>query len=80
MNCTFICLISLEKKYYVPISAHLSPTQPFRQNNIIQRSIDFFKNKITDLSTMRSVSKMAQPAYKMAKVVDGKLCSILKRF
>ena len=28
---------------------------------------------------MRSVSKMAQPAYKMARVIDGKLCSILKK-
>ena len=70
-----------EKNINVPnFFAHLSPTQPFRQNNIIQKGIDFFfKNKITDLSTMRSVSKMAQPAYKMARVIDGKLCSILKK-
>lgn len=60
--------------------AHLSPTQPFRQNNVIQKGIDFFfRNKTSDLNTMRSVTKMAQPAYKMARVIDKRLCSILKK-
>ena len=60
--------------------AHLSPVVPIRKNKIIEKGIKFFfKKKKNDLQTMRSVSEMVQPAYKMMRIVNGKLCSIKKK-
>ena len=57
--------------------AHLSPVVPIRKNRIIERGVKFFfKKKKNDLQSMRSVSEMVQPAYKMMRIVEGKLCSI----
>jgi CMP-N,N'-diacetyllegionaminic acid synthase len=60
--------------------AHLSPVVPIRINNIIKKGVKyFFTKKKNDLQTMRSVSEMTQPAYKMMRIIDGKLCSIKKK-
>lgn len=59
--------------------AHLSPTVPFRNKNIISRGINFFfKNKVSDLQTMRSVSLYQSSAYKNVRVIKKKICSLLK--
>ena len=60
--------------------AHLSPTVPIRINNIIKKGVNFFfKNKKSKYESMRSVSEMSQPSYKMMRIINGKLCSILKK-
>ena len=59
--------------------AHLSPTVPLRLNKVIEKGIKyFFKNKKKN-STMRSVSEMSQPSYKTMRIIDNKLCSIIKK-
>lgn len=82
-NDLYLYMIDFFKKKKIQLPdhfAHLSPTLPFRQNDIIKKGINYFyKNKTSDFCTMRSVSKMTQPAYKMARVINGRLCSILKR-
>lgn len=67
-----------KKKIEMPnFFAHLSPVVPVRKNKIIEKGIRFFfKKKKSDFQTMRSVSEMVQPAYKMTRIINGKLCSI----
>ncbi len=59
--------------------AHLSPTVPFRFNNIINKGIKHFFKMKKFSSTMRSVSQMSQPSYKTMRIINNKLCSILKK-
>ena len=60
--------------------AHLSPTVPFRSNNIISKGIKFFfKNKKSQLQTMRSVNLYSSNAYKNVRVINKKICSIIKK-
>tara|TARA_B100000989_G_scaffold81467_3_gene58187 strand:- start:5342 stop:6091 length:750 start_codon:yes stop_codon:yes gene_type:complete len=60
--------------------AHLSPTVPFRNKNIISKGINFyFKNKNSDLQTMRSVSIYQSSAYKNVRIIKNKICSIIKK-
>ncbi len=60
--------------------AHLCPTLPIRSNDIIKKGINyFFLNKKKGYETMRSVSEMTNPSYKTVRIVNKKLCSILKK-
>jgi CMP-N,N'-diacetyllegionaminic acid synthase len=60
--------------------AHLSPTVPLRNKKIIINGINyFFKNKKSNLYNMRSVSLFEPNAYKMCRVINGKICSILRK-
>jgi CMP-N-acetylneuraminic acid synthetase len=60
--------------------AHLSPTVPFRSNNIISKGIKFFfQNKKNNTQTMRSVNLYSPNAYKNVRVINNKLCSIIKK-
>ena len=73
--------IFLQKQYNTPnFFAHLSPVVPIRKNKIIERGIKFFFKKENDLQTMRSVSEMVQPAYKMMRIINGSYAQLKKRF
>ena len=79
-NQLYIYMLNYFKKNKIKTPkffAHLSPVVPIRKNKIIERGVKFFfKKKKNDLQSMRSVSEMVQPAYKMMRIVGGKLCSI----
>ena len=60
--------------------AHLSPTVPYRKNDIISKGVDFFfKNKNSNFQSMRSVSLYPFSAYKHSRVIDKKICSIINK-
>ena len=59
--------------------AHLSPTVPIRLNNVIKRGVEYFFIKKKMFESMRSVSEMTQTSYKTMRIIDGKLCSIIKK-
>ena len=71
----------LDKKKIIPpdFFAHLSPTAPIRLNNVIKRGVEYFFRKKKMFESMRSVSEMSQPSYKTMRIIDGKLCSIIKK-
>ena len=71
----------LYKKKIIPpdFFAHLSPTAPIRLNNVIKRGVEYFFRKKKMFESMRSVSEMPQPSYKTMRIIDGKLCSIIKK-
>jgi len=82
-NDLYISLLKNFKKKNIQTPnffAHLSPTVPFRQNNVIAKGLAFFfKNKKTKFQTMRSVSNYPSSAYKNIRIIDNKICSILKK-
>ena len=60
--------------------AHLSPTVPFRNKNVIAKGINFFfKNKTSKFNSMRSVSLYPSSAYKNVRIINKKICSIVKK-
>ena len=60
--------------------AHLSPTVPYRPDKVISKGINFFfQNKKNKLQTMRSVNIYPPNAYKNARVINKKICSIIKK-
>ena len=82
-NELYIYMLNFFKKQKIQTPnffAHLSPVSPFRANNVIKRGVKyFFKKKKNNFQTMRSVSEMEQTAYKMMRIINGKLCSIKKK-
>lgn len=82
-NDLYINMLKIFKKKKIQTPdffAHLSPTVPFRQNNVISKGLNFFfKNKKSKLQTMRSVSNYPSSAYKNVRIVNNKICSIIKK-
>ena len=82
-NDLYVYMLNFFKKKKIDLPnffAHLSPVVPFRTNNVIKRGVKyFFKKKKNNFQSMRSVSQMGQPAYKMMRIINGKLCSIKKK-
>jgi len=69
-----------QKKIKLPnYIAHLSPTVPLRLNKVIEKGIRFFLKNKKKNSSMRSVSEMSQPSYKTMRIINNKLCSIIKK-
>jgi len=58
---------------------HLRPTSPIRNVKSLYRAINFFKKNQSKYSAIRSANKMGNPAYRANRIVDGKLCSIIKK-
>ena len=71
----------LDKKKIIPpdFFAHLSPTAPIRLNNVIKRGVEYFFRKKKLFESMRSVEEMSQTSYRNMRIIDGKLCSIMKK-
>ena len=58
---------------------HLRPTSPIRNKNSLKKAINFFKKNEKKYSAVRSASRMSNPAYRSNRIVNGKLCSIIKK-
>lgn len=71
----------LNKKKITPpdFFANLSPTIPIRSNNVIKRGVEYFYKKKNFFESMRTVAEQSQTAYKNFEIINGKLCSIIKR-
>ena len=71
----------LDKKRIAPpdFFAHLSPVVPIRLNNVIKRGVEYFFRKKKLFESMRSVEEMSQTSYRNMRIIDGKLCSIMKK-
>ena len=79
LYCYFIKFL-LKKNISAPkYLVHLSPTVPIRSNNVIKKGLEYFLKYKKGKKTMRSVSEMSQPSYKTMRIVNNKLCSILKK-
>ena len=62
-------------KYFL----HLRPTTPLRNKNTVNRAINkFLKNK-NNITSLRTFSEMPNPAYRSNRIVNGKICSIIKK-
>ena len=62
-------------KYFV----HLRPTTPVRNVKTVKNGIKFFQSKKDNYTSMRSVSRMSEPAYRYFRIINKKLCSINKK-
>jgi len=71
----------LDKKGITPpdFFANLSPTIPIRSNNVIKRGVEYFYRKKNLFESMRTVAEQSQTAYRNFRIIDGKLCSIIKK-
>lgn len=58
---------------------HLRPTSPIRNKVSLEKAINFFKKNEKKYSAVRSANKMSNPAYRSNRIVNGKLCSIVKK-
>tara|TARA_B100000945_G_scaffold138635_1_gene110870 strand:+ start:9447 stop:10160 length:714 start_codon:yes stop_codon:yes gene_type:complete len=55
---------------------HLRPTTPIRDSNVINEAICTFSDNIDSYTSLRSVHKMAESAFKYCTIKNGKLHSI----
>ncbi len=68
----------LKDNYSLPkYFAHLRPTTPVRNIKTINKILKFFFKK-KNFSSLRTVSKMSESSYKSLRIVNKKLCSIVK--
>ena len=57
--------------------AHLRPTTPIRKINTVNKILKFFFTQ-KNLSSLRTVTKMSESSYKSLRIINNKLCSIVK--
>ena len=62
-------------KYFL----HLRPSTPFRNVRTCNMIINFFQKNKKKYTALRSVSSMTNPSYKTMRIVNQKLCSIIKK-
>tara|TARA_B100000989_G_C19533096_1_gene471520 strand:- start:9783 stop:10514 length:732 start_codon:yes stop_codon:yes gene_type:complete len=62
--------------YYPKYIAHLRPTTPLRKKSIVLRAIKKIR-KYKKCSSLRSVNKMINPAFKTMIIEKNRLCSIM---
>ena len=62
-------------KYFV----HLRPTTPIRYASTLNKSIEFFLKNKKNYSSMRSIKEMPETSFKSLRILEKKLCSILKK-
>ena len=63
----------LLKKTLPKFFVHLRPTSPVRNKKSLEKAIIFFKKNHKKYSSVRSASKMSNPAYRSNRIIDGKL-------
>ena len=59
--------------------AHMRPTSPIRKTSTINNAIYKFMNIKQKYSSLRTVTEMSDPSYRTCRIVDGKICSILRK-
>ena len=59
--------------------AHLRPTTPVRNKKTVIQALKKFFNNSKKFSSLRTISKMSESSFKSLRIVNGKLCSILKK-
>ena len=57
----------------------LRPTSPNRSKKIILSAIKNFTKNKNKFSSLRSVSRMTNPSFKTFRIIENKLCSIIKK-
>lgn len=62
-------------KYFV----HLRPTTPIRFIPTLNKGIEFFLKHKKSYSSMRSIKEMSEPSFKSLRILEKKLCSVLKK-
>jgi len=82
-NDLYLNILKIFKKKNVQMPkffAHLSPTVLYRKKGIISKGIEFFfKKKKSDFQSMRSVSLYPSSSYKHMRIINDKICSIIKK-
>ena len=61
-------------KYFI----HLRPTTPIRKKKNLNKAVKYFLKNSKKFSALRSVILMSNPSFKTMKILNGKLCSIIK--
>tara|TARA_B100001093_G_C26856751_1_gene1027813 strand:- start:5663 stop:6397 length:735 start_codon:yes stop_codon:yes gene_type:complete len=69
----------LLKKDLPKFFVHLRPTSPIRSKVSLEKAINFFKKNHKKFSSVRSASKMSNPAYRSYRIINGKLSSITNK-
>ena len=59
--------------------AHLRPTTPIRSKNTVKKALKFFFKKSKYYSSLRTVNKMSETSFKSLRILNKKLCAILKK-
>ena len=62
-------------KYFV----HLRPTTPVRYKRTLEQAIKYFSIRQKKFTSLRSANLMSNPAYRANRIVNGKLCGIIKK-
>ena len=75
----FITKIISKKKNLPEFIIHLRPTTPIRKNITITKAIKKFLIKKKKYSALRSVTPMSNPSFKTFRILNKKLCSIVKK-
>ena len=76
---SYIKKLILKKITLPEFFIHLRPTCPFRKNKILNHAVNFFLDRSSSFSSMRSVTEMSTSSYKTMRIINGKLCSIKKK-
>lgn len=71
--------IKKQKNILPKYFAHLRPTCPIRRISTINNSIDKFMKIKKKYSSLKTVTEMSDPAYRNFRIIDGKICSILRK-
>ena len=66
---------TLLPKYF----AHLRPTTPIRSKKTVINALKSFIKKSKEYSSLRTVSQMSETSYKSLRIVNNRLCSIIKK-
>ena len=59
--------------------AYLKPTTPIRSKSTVKNALRFFFKNSKYYTSLRTVKQMSETSYKSLRIVNGKLCSIVKK-
>jgi N-acylneuraminate cytidylyltransferase len=59
--------------------AHLRPTTPIRSKKTVNKALTFFFKNSQKYTSLRTVNKMSETSFKSLRIVEKKLCAILKK-
>ena len=67
-----------EQKILPKYFAHLRPTTPVRSKKTVKEALKCFMKNSNKFSALRTISLMSETSYKSLRIINRKLCSIIK--
>lgn len=75
----FVLKFYKKNKFVPEFFVHLRPTTPLRDNKLITKAIKIMTKNKNKYTSLRSVRLMPESSFKSLRIVDNKLCSIVKK-